>query len=158
MLPTSQIFSVFTSRILAMDLEQSRCNYSIHNVFPSQADFQLTTELWLTSNWTLLYSFVLLYTSSVVILIWFCSVLLIGSPGRPIENTASSIVVFTALFHSNGSYLIVTCVFIAAGMCLPSCSLAMGLHVTVHCFTRWGCQSHTKPSTWRTRGYHLSGP
>jgi hypothetical protein len=43
------------------------------------------------------------------------------------ENTASLLLggVFTAPVHNNGSYLIVACVFIAAGMCLPSCCLAM---------------------------------
>jgi hypothetical protein len=52
-----------------------------------------------------------------------------------IENTScdtgSSIVTFTATLHSNGSYLIVTCVFVAAGMCLPSRCLAVGLHVKI---------------------------
>jgi hypothetical protein len=51
-----------------------------------------------------------------------------------IENTTSdigSIVVFTAPLHSNGSYPIVACVFVAAGMCLPSRSLATGLHVAI---------------------------
>jgi hypothetical protein len=51
--------------------------------------------------------------------------------------------VFTALLHSNGSYPIVACVFVAAGMCLPSRCLAMndysdfaipafGRHVTIY--------------------------
>jgi hypothetical protein len=50
--------------------------------------------------------------------------------------------VITVQLHSNGSYSIVACVFVAAGMCLPSRCLAMnvysdftipafGLHVTV---------------------------
>jgi hypothetical protein len=50
--------------------------------------------------------------------------------------------VFTAPLHSNGSYLIVACIFVAAGMCLPSHCLGMnvcsdftipafGSHVTV---------------------------
>jgi hypothetical protein len=42
-----------------------------------------------------------------------------------------SIVAFTAPSHSNGSYPIVACVFVAAGMCLPSRRLQMGLHVTI---------------------------
>jgi hypothetical protein len=51
------------------------------------------------------------------------------------ENTScdtGSTVVFTAPLHSNGSYPIVACVFVAAGMCLPSRCLEMGLHVTIH--------------------------
>jgi hypothetical protein len=48
-----------------------------------------------------------------------------------IKNTASPIVVVTAPLHSNGIYPIIVCVFVAAGMCLPRRSLAMGLHVTI---------------------------
>jgi hypothetical protein len=51
-----------------------------------------------------------------------------------IENAScdtGSIVVFRAPLHSNGSYPTVTCVFIPAGMCLPSHCLEMGLHVTI---------------------------
>jgi hypothetical protein len=36
--------------------------------------------------------------------------------------------VFTAPLHSNGSYSIVACVFISAGMCLPSRCLAMNVY------------------------------
>jgi hypothetical protein len=36
--------------------------------------------------------------------------------------------VFTALLHNNGSYLIVACVFVVAGTCLPSCSLAVNVY------------------------------
>jgi hypothetical protein len=42
---TRQVFSVFTSRILATDLWQSHCNYSTHKVFSSQADFQVSAGL-----------------------------------------------------------------------------------------------------------------
>jgi hypothetical protein len=42
-----------------------------------------------------------------------------------------SIVAFTAPSHSNGSYPIVACVFVAAGMCLPSRCLETGVHVTL---------------------------
>jgi hypothetical protein len=34
--------------------------------------------------------------------------------------------------HSNGSYAIVACVFVVAGMCLPSRCPAMGLHVRIN--------------------------
>jgi hypothetical protein len=36
--------------------------------------------------------------------------------------------VFTATLHSNGSYSIVACVFVTAGMCLPSRCLAMNVY------------------------------
>jgi hypothetical protein len=36
--------------------------------------------------------------------------------------------VFTAPLHSNGSYSFVACVFVAAGMCLPSRCLAMNVY------------------------------
>jgi hypothetical protein len=36
--------------------------------------------------------------------------------------------VFTALLHSNESYSIVACVFVAAGICLPSRCLAMDVY------------------------------
>jgi hypothetical protein len=47
------------------------------------------------------------------------------------ENTASSIIVFTAPLHSNKNYSFVSCIFVVAGICLPCC-LPMGLHVTIH--------------------------
>jgi hypothetical protein len=42
-----------------------------------------------------------------------------------------SIVAVTELSHSNGSYPIFAYIFVSARMCLPSCCLEMGLHVTV---------------------------
>jgi hypothetical protein len=36
--------------------------------------------------------------------------------------------VFTAPLNSNGSYLIVACIFVAEGMCLPSRCLAMNIY------------------------------
>jgi hypothetical protein len=55
---------------------------------------------------------------------------------------------FGVPLHSNGSYSIVACIFVAAGMCLPSIYLTMDVsdfsipalvrHVTIcFCFTRW---------------------
>jgi hypothetical protein len=57
----------------------------------------------------------------------------------------------TAQLHSNGNYLVVTCVFVAAGMCLPSRCLAMkiysdfaipafGSHVAILLYCTVGCQ------------------
>jgi hypothetical protein len=51
-----------------------------------------------------------------------------------IENTTcdtGSIVAFTAPSHSSGSYPIVSWIFVAAGMCLPSRCLETGLHVRI---------------------------
>jgi hypothetical protein len=56
--------------------------------------------------------------------------------------------VFTAPLHSNGCYSIVDRVFVATGMCLPSCCLAInvysdfyilafGRHVTIYCVYKW---------------------
>jgi hypothetical protein len=39
--------------------------------------------------------------------------------------------IYSAL-HSNGSYPIVTCIFVVVGMCLQSCCIATGLHVTIY--------------------------
>jgi hypothetical protein len=50
-----------------------------------------------------------------------------------IGNIASSVVIFTAPLHRNGSYPIVACIFIVTGMCLPCRCLAMGLNVTICC-------------------------
>jgi hypothetical protein len=52
------------------------------------------------------------------------------------ENTSydagSSIAVFRAPLHSNGSYPIVASIFVAAGMCLPSRCQEIGLHVIIY--------------------------
>jgi hypothetical protein len=55
-----------------------------------------------------------------------------------IENTSSSIVVFTAPLHRNGSYPIVACVFVFAGMCLPNHCPATGLRTSQYLYwTQW---------------------
>jgi hypothetical protein len=80
---------------------------------------------------------------------WFeCSVLLIQSGGGPIENTsvvqqwiyanhientASSIAVFTGRCIETEAIRIGAWVFVAEGMCLPSSCPATGLHVTIIC-------------------------
>jgi hypothetical protein len=40
--------------------------------------------------------------------------------------------------HRNGNYPIVACVFVVAGMCLPSRCPATSLHVTIHFYTVYG--------------------
>jgi hypothetical protein len=56
------------------------------------------------------------------------------------ENTGSLLVenyVYSAM-HSNGNYSIVACVFVAAGMCLPSRCLAINVYsdFTIPAFQR----------------------
>jgi hypothetical protein len=69
--------------------------------------------------------------------------------------------VFTAPLRSNGSYLIVACVFVAAGICLPSRCLAMnihsdftisafGTHITVFSHLRLGLPNDLLPSVHRS--------
>jgi hypothetical protein len=50
--------------------------------------------------------------------------------------------------HSNGSYPIVACVFVVAGMCLLSRCPATGLHVTIYFVTVFACNLCIK-GTWR---------
>jgi hypothetical protein len=68
--------------------------------------------------------------------------------------------VFTKPLHSNGSYSIVPCVFVAAGMCLPSRCLAMNVysdftipafarHVSIYTYIHW------KLNIIREINYHI---
>jgi hypothetical protein len=50
---------------------------------------------------------------------------------RTHKNTPSSIALFTAPSHSNGSYPVVACVFLVTGICLPSRYSATDLHITM---------------------------
>jgi hypothetical protein len=83
----------------------------------------LLTGWLLTDNWT----------SDFRLTDNYCWLLVIQIQVGPhhIENTASTIVVFTVPQHSNISYPITSCVFVAAGMCLASHCIEMGLHVTI---------------------------
>jgi hypothetical protein len=113
-------------------LQQFTSHYLTHcHLLPTDTTAKtILTSKWTELNWTELnYSVVLLCTPSIVTLILFCSALLTWSRGGSVENTACSSVVFTAPLHNNGSYPIVACVFVAAGMCLPSRCLTMGVHV-----------------------------
>jgi hypothetical protein len=77
--------------------------------------------------------------------------------------------VFTASLHSKGSYAIVACVFVAAGMCLPSRCVTMnvysvftipafGLHVTISWHTTHRpIYAHIHESTsWETKGHSVN--
>jgi hypothetical protein len=68
-----------------------------------------------------------------------------------IENTASSIVVFTVPLHRSGSYPIVACVFVVTGMCLPSCCPATVLYVTI-----WFTLAIGERGSWIMLFQHIS--
>jgi hypothetical protein len=127
-------FSVFTSRILATDFITVSLSLQItHEVIFSQPNsflaiiLQLPTQFSSSApsfitrqagvskldsillNWTLLYNHFVRTTQKT----------------QPLYCWEG---LFTAPLHSNGSYSIVASVFIAAGMCLPSCCLAMNVY------------------------------
>jgi hypothetical protein len=134
-------FSVFTSRILATDLQQSQCHFKSHTkssfhspipflplffncqFFCSQAHIPAGWRLETRLNWTVLHNH-------------FARTMQKPQPLYGCEG------VFTAPLNSNGSYSIVACVFVFGGMCLSSrcvtmnvnsdfIILAFGRHVTV---------------------------
>jgi hypothetical protein len=127
-------FSVFTSHILATDLQQSHCHFkshmktSLHSLTPFLALFGTCQFRTLSSSapklisrqagvsqldsllkWTLLYNSFALTTQRIQLL--YCYV-----------------AVFTAPLRSNGSSSIVASVFVAAEICLPSRCLAMKVY------------------------------
>jgi hypothetical protein len=126
--------SVFTSRILATDLEQSHCHFKSHmqssfhsllpflllfcscrlnsiSLLPSSYSGRLASRN-LTRlrhiNWTPIYNHFALTTQKT----------------QPFYCWE---VVFTAPLHRNGSNSIVACVFVVAGMCLPIRCVAMNV-------------------------------
>jgi hypothetical protein len=118
-------FSVFTSRILATDLSQSHCNFKSHmksscqsNSFLANSSQSPSTAIFRTrpnSNSSCVRSS--LYSLKA------------DQQRTPLPLLLRRRV--TAPLHSNGIYSIVACVFVAAGMCLPSRCLEMGIHVTI---------------------------
>jgi hypothetical protein len=126
-------FSVFTSRILATDLQQYHCNLkshtksSIHSLIPLLTLFcncQLSSIPLLSGSYpcrlasrnsTHFFSTELFFITTL------------HGPRRKHSHFIFKGVVITPL-HSNGSYSIVACVFVAAGICLPSRSLAMDVY------------------------------
>jgi hypothetical protein len=119
-------FSVFTTRILATDLSQSHCNLkshmmsSLHRLIPF-LPFLLnhlqppSPEL----------------DPILILAAWDPRYIISGRSYRKHRFLQCCEGVFTVQLHSNGSYSIVACVFIAAGVCLPSRCLAMSTHVTI---------------------------
>jgi hypothetical protein len=128
-------FSVFTSRILATDLKQSHCHFKTHEVFISQSNSFLAIILQLP---------IPLHRSSYP-----------GTLGsRKATNSFQTELFFITTLHGplrkqrlycwEGVFTapIVACVFVPAGMCLPSRCLSMntysdftipafGRHVTI---------------------------
>jgi hypothetical protein len=67
--------------------------------------------------------------------------------------------VFTTALHSNGSYSIVACVFVVAGICLPGRCLAMNVYsyFAIPDFRRHITISHKSVQQFRTRNTWLNG-
>jgi hypothetical protein len=114
-------FSVFNSHILATDLCQSHCNFksymksSFHSLITffhysaiansvDSIKFLYSPQL----NWNFLYNQFATTQKTQPLYCW-------GD-------------LFTAPLVSNGSYSFVVCVFVAAGMCIPSRRLAMNVY------------------------------
>jgi hypothetical protein len=118
-------FSVFTSRILATYLSQSRRNFNSH----------------VKSSWHGLIPFLPFLLSHLrlpspeldpilILAAWGHRYIASRRTDRKHRFLCCK-GMSTASFHSNGSYSIVACIFVVAGMCLPSRCLAMDIHVTV---------------------------
>jgi hypothetical protein len=155
-------FSVFTCRILAMDLEQSRCHFKsrpksfLHSLIPllplfCSCQFRrldsiqfLCSQTHIPASWrpeTRLFT-------AMNGLNW---ILLYNHFARTTQKTQPLYCwedVYTAQLHSNGSYSIFSWVFVAAGICLPRRCLAIyvysdltipafGRHVTILCCDRF---------------------
>jgi hypothetical protein len=74
-----------------------------------------------------------LHTGSLILAAWDPRYIASRRPNRKHRSLYCCEGVFTAPLHSNGSYSIVSWVFVAAGMCLLSRCLATGLHITIQC-------------------------
>jgi hypothetical protein len=130
-------FSVFTSRILVTDYNTVSLSLQItHEVFFPQPNSLLAIILQLAIMKTEFNSIPLLPTSypgwrsetRLTLLNW---TLLYNYFARTTQKTQPLYCcegVFTAPLHSNGSYSIVACVFVAAGTCLRSCCLEINVY------------------------------
>jgi hypothetical protein len=130
-------FSVFTSRILATDLSQSHCHFkshmksSFHSLIPfhysATANSEDSTEFNSSAPKLTSWQAGISKLDSVL----HNCILLYNNFARTTQKTQLFYCweeVFTAPLHSNGSYSIVTCVFVAAGMCLPSRCVAINIY------------------------------
>jgi hypothetical protein len=128
-------FSVVTSRILTTDLQQCHHNFKWH----MKASFHgLITFLSLFCNcqFRRLGSIQFLCPEADILAGWrletrFDWTLLYNHFARTTQKTQPLYCwegVLTASLHSNRSYSIVACVFVAAGMCLPSRCLALNMY------------------------------
>jgi hypothetical protein len=137
-------FSVFTGRILATDFIRVSLSFHItHEVFFAQPSF-LAIILQMPVQKTRINSISsapkLISRQAAVSKLdsgqFYAAIISFGTLlyncfARTTQKTQRIYCwegVFTAPLYNNGSYLIVACVFVAAGMCLPSRCLAMNVY------------------------------
>jgi hypothetical protein len=122
-------FSALTSCILATDLSQSHCNFKSH-VKSSYHSFLPYLQLPILKT-RVDYSQLLFYTLLYSVYSE-CAVLQLSM--NPMENTVfyCQECMFTCPLLSNGcpSVVVYACV---VGMCLPTCCLAVGIHIILSC-------------------------
>jgi hypothetical protein len=149
-------FSVFTSRILATDFIrvslslQTTTKFSFHSLLPLLSLF-CNCQFRRLDSFQFLCSQVISRQVGVSKLDSIQLIFLYNHIARTTRKTQPFyfwLGMFTAPLHSNESYSIVACVFVASGMCLPSrylatnvytdfAILAFGHHVTIHKSSRW---------------------
>jgi hypothetical protein len=130
-------FSVFTSRILAMDFSQSHCNKnshmksSWHNLIPFLPS-PLNHLLLPSPEHDAVLSTTVLYSVLLHPVFLLCPLITLGTD--PMENTVfcSQECLFTCRLHRNECPSVACVCF--AGMCLPSPCLAMGVYFTIFLF------------------------
>jgi hypothetical protein len=122
-------FSVFTNRILVTDLSQSHCKFksniksSLHGLIPFLS-FLLNHPRLPSPEFD---PILILATSDPRYAASMRS-------DRKYRFLYCCEGVFRTPLHSNGSYSIAACVFVDAGICVPSRCLAMCIHVTIFFF------------------------
>jgi hypothetical protein len=119
-------FSVLSNHILATYLQQSHCHFKLH--VESSLSRRIPFLAFLLSH--LLLPSPELYTL-LILSAWDPLYLTLRRTYRKHRFLYRCEGVFTAPLYSNGSYSIVACVFIAAGMCLPSPCISVGMYFTI---------------------------
>jgi hypothetical protein len=132
-------FSVFTSRILATDLQQSHCHFKVHKksslhplipFLPLFCNCQLSSIPLLRCSYPsrLASRYSTWLNSTQLDYILSCWTLLYNHLA---ENTASIVKEVCLLTRCLAVDVLLWCAFASARICLPSPCLAMGMHVTV---------------------------
>jgi hypothetical protein len=128
-------FSVFTSRILATDLQQSHCHLKSHMKSSSRSVVPFLPLLSTQFNSKLIsrQAGVSKLDSSLqsTTLFYVAEHFLITTLHGPAVNTASIVKVACLLMRCPVIDVLLLSEFACAGMCLPSRCLAMSMHVTV---------------------------